>query len=171
MNMDSALREGMVSTGGRGGGRGGGGSASAGPRVLPGTYTVSIRVPGISRELRGDLSVVGDPMEKTTAAERRARFDAQLSIHTLQKTLASAWEANRGAAASDSSRLAQLEIDRLIGITANLMRSIEGFSGPPTSDQRQQITWLHDDVTRLVTVLNRTGRTKISPPAPATRRP
>jgi photosystem II stability/assembly factor-like uncharacterized protein len=171
MHMESALREGMVAAGGRGG-RGGGGNPLLGPQVLPGTYTVAIRVPGVSRELRGDLSIAGDAMEKTTAAERRARFEALVDIHSLQKTLTAAWDANRATATSDSvTRVGQSEIERLIGVTASLMRSIENFSGPPTADQRQQLVWARDDVTRLVTVLNRAGRTRLAPPTPATRRP
>jgi len=171
MHMESALRDGMVAGGGRGG-RGAGGNPLLGPVVLPGTYTVTIRVPGVTRELRGDVSIVADPMEKTTAAERRARFDALLDVHSLQKTLTSAWDANRATATSDSvTRVGQSEIERLIGVTASLMRSIESFSGPPTVDQRQQLAWARDDVTRLVTVLNRAGRTRLAPPSPATRRP
>ena len=44
---------------GRGGGRGRGGAA---PLVLPGSYQVTVRVPGLSRELRGTLVVQSDPL-------------------------------------------------------------------------------------------------------------
>jgi hypothetical protein len=172
MHMDSALPEGAAVGGGRGGGRGGGGNAALGPLVLPGTYAVSVRIAGITRELRGDLVVVPDAMEKTTMAERRGRNDALLELHSLQKTLAQAWAANRGAPAADTSTaVVQLEIDRLLGLTASLMRSIESFAGLPSADQRQQIAWAREDVARLVATLNRTGRTRLTPPSSPTRRP
>jgi photosystem II stability/assembly factor-like uncharacterized protein len=172
MHMDSALPEGVALGGGRGGGRGGAGNASLGPLVMPGTYAVSIRIPGITRELRGDLVVVPDAMEKTTTPERRGRHDALLELHGLQKTLAQAWTANRGTPATDTTTaVAQLEIDRLLGLTASLMRSIESFAGLPSADQRQQIAWAREDVARLVANLNRSGRVRIAPPASPTRRP
>jgi photosystem II stability/assembly factor-like uncharacterized protein len=43
--------------GGRGGGRGG----SNGQLVPPGTYVVTVRVPGLARELRGEVRVEADP--------------------------------------------------------------------------------------------------------------
>ncbi len=151
MHMDSALPEGAAMGGGRG--RGAAGNPAAGPLVLPGTYAATIRVPGIARELRADIVVAADPMEATTAADRRARQDALVQLYGLQKTLAQLWTATRakGQPSDSAAKLlatAQLEVDRLLGITANLMRSIESFSGPPTADQRAQIGWVQEDVTR-----------------------
>ena len=49
---------------GAGAGRGGGGRGGGpnGPAVAPGTYTVTIRIPGISRDLVGQISVEADPI-------------------------------------------------------------------------------------------------------------
>jgi hypothetical protein len=151
MHMDSALPEGAAAGGGRG--RGAAGNPAAGPLVLPGTYAATIRVPGVARELRADIIVAADPMEATTAADRRARQDALVQLYGVQKTLAQLWTATRAKgqpsdAAAKRLATAQLEVDRLLGITANLMRSIESFSGPPTADQRAQIGWVQEDVTR-----------------------
>ena len=49
--------------GGAGGGRGGGAGA-AGPLVAPGRYVVVVKVPGLSRELRGELTVDADPIRR-----------------------------------------------------------------------------------------------------------
>jgi hypothetical protein len=44
---------------GRGGGRGGG---PLGPLVAPGRYIVTVKVPGIGRDLRGEITVSSDPI-------------------------------------------------------------------------------------------------------------
>lgn len=48
--------------GGRGGGRGGRGAL--GPYVPPGTYQVTLKIPGLGRELKGTITVAADPMAK-----------------------------------------------------------------------------------------------------------
>jgi photosystem II stability/assembly factor-like uncharacterized protein len=48
---------------GRGGGRGGRGGTPQGPLVTPGTYLVSITVPGVAQPLTGQLVVEADPIK------------------------------------------------------------------------------------------------------------
>jgi hypothetical protein len=50
--------------GGRGGGGGGRGGGPTGPLVAPGKYVVVVRIPGISRELRGEVTVEADPIKR-----------------------------------------------------------------------------------------------------------
>ncbi len=52
--------------GGRGGGGGGGGRGGgpAGPLVAPGRYVVVVKVPGLARELRGEVTVEADPIKR-----------------------------------------------------------------------------------------------------------
>jgi photosystem II stability/assembly factor-like uncharacterized protein len=189
MHMDSAIPGDAVAGVGRGGRAGGGGrggiNTSGGPLVLPGKYTVSIRIPGISQELRGDLIVSGDPMETFSMADRRARQDALLDVYGLQKTLVALRSSARtlaiqvdsikqivirsgqGAGAAPADALADTlqrlsaEGDRLLGISGGLLRAMEGFNTAPTADQRQQITWAFADATRAVAILNRFSRTEI----------
>src|SRR4029450_3388274 len=75
MRMDSAVPDGGGGgRGGRGGGggagRGGGAGNAAGPLVAPGKYSVAVRVQGLSRELRGEVTVTGDPNENLSAVAR-----------------------------------------------------------------------------------------------------
>ncbi len=48
---------------GAAGGRGGRGGGPAGPLVAPGKYVVVVKVPGLSRELRGEVNVQADPIK------------------------------------------------------------------------------------------------------------
>jgi len=50
--------------GGAGGGGRGRGGAALGPLVTPGTYVVTITVPGIAKTLRGELKVEADPLAR-----------------------------------------------------------------------------------------------------------
>ena len=173
MHMDPAIPTRVVLGAGRGGGgRGGVGSVTAGPLVLPGTYSVSIRIPGLSRELHGDVTVVADPMDPTTSAERRARQVALLDLYAGQKTLSQAATRGHGGQGDSLNKVIDAEVERLFGVTATLMRSIEGFSGGPTPDQRQQIAWTRADVAHVAAIINRTGSAKTpSSTAAAVRRP
>lgn len=183
MRMDSAMPEASGPPAeGRGGGiRGGGVTAAAGPLVLPGKYAVAVRIPGIARELRGELTVVGDPLENITVADRRLRQDALLAAYTLQRTLGGARLAVRtlvgqadsirldvsggGASQADAlgnrMRTVEAELNRLLGIAGGLMRSMEGFNTPPTADQRQDLAWARGDATRAIANLNRLAQTDI----------
>ena len=50
--------------GGAGGGGGGRGGGAAGPLMAPGRYVVVVKVPGLSRELRTEVSVESDPIKR-----------------------------------------------------------------------------------------------------------
>jgi photosystem II stability/assembly factor-like uncharacterized protein len=191
MHMDSALPEAEAAAGrgGRGGGGGGGGrggAGSGGPLVLPGKYAVTITIPGLTKTLRGDLTVQADPLDAAfSATDRRARQDTLMLVYGLQKTLVSARTAARSlagqadairqdltrggasGAASKADELAdrltrlQAEAERLLGITNSLLRAIEAFNSVPTTDQHEQLAWAFDDATRAVTTLNRTSQADI----------
>ncbi|MBI3401879.1 MAG: hypothetical protein HY048_10705 [Acidobacteria bacterium] len=149
-------------------GPGGFGGAPQGPLVLPGTYTVTVRAGG--RELKGQLRVEGDPRVSMTDADRRARQTVLLSLYELQKTLGAARTAVRAAIGELDAlgrgghgldeRLergltrAQTEINAQLGTAAGLSRTLEGYSGLPTADQRKQLDWTFDDVSRTVAALN-----------------
>ena len=45
-----------------GAGNGGRGGAAAGPLVAPGTYTVTITIPGVAKPLQGTVKVEADPL-------------------------------------------------------------------------------------------------------------
>ncbi|MBZ5559097.1 MAG: glycosyl hydrolase [Acidobacteriia bacterium] len=159
---------------------GGFGGAPQGPLVLPGTYTVTVRAGG--RELKGQLRVESDPRVSMTDADRRARQSVLLSLYDLQKTLGSARAAaraaigeldalGRGRSVVDEGmegRLAQAqtEIAAHLGTATSLSRAIEGYSGLPTADQRRQLDWAFDDVSRIVAALNRVLTDLPSKPTP-----
>jgi hypothetical protein len=168
--------------GGRGGGRGGS-AGENGPLVLPGRYSVSVAVPGIPAPLRGSVVVEADPMDPPFSAEQRAaRQDMLLAIYDLQRSLASARRTvgsladhraeisqvlERGGGASEATALSermgrsQSEINRIVGITGTLMRAVESFSAPPTTDQRQQLEWARQDAANAVTTINRVSQTDL----------
>jgi hypothetical protein len=172
MHMESALgTERPAGRGGRGGGGGGGGGGrgggadqDAGPLVVPGVYNFTIEIAGISKPLTGRLTVVGDPKESVSAADRAARQAAIMSLYTLEKKLAKARgsaqvAARQGGAESDSSsrRFTQTvaEIDRLIGLAGATMRNLESFNAAPSADQRQQLAWATEDANRAISTLAR----------------
>ena len=134
----------------------GGASPNAGPLVLPGTYRVSVAVPGVTTPLTGTLEVQGDPMDaRFTVAQRRARQDALLDMHKLQRDLSDARAAlDRSGTRADGAAL-RAEIDRLLGVTGTILRTIETFNSAPTADQRAQIAWASADARRVFTALNR----------------
>jgi hypothetical protein len=67
-----------------GGGFGGGGAATAGPFVLPGTYTVALVVDGRTIDTK-PLKVAGDPEVGLTAIERKKMYDMAVELHELQR--------------------------------------------------------------------------------------
>ena len=66
-----------------GGSRYGRGGTSAGPFVLPGTYTVSLVVDGKAVDSK-PLKVVADPEVALTSAERAKMFEMAVEAHALQ---------------------------------------------------------------------------------------
>jgi hypothetical protein len=138
-----------------------------------------VKVPGVARELTGDLTVDADPNETLTAADRKARFDAVMNVTALQKTLVAARTAIRtlmgqadsikidltlksgpGAAADADSLKAHLtrvenEVNRVLAAAGGLIRPIESFPALPTADQRQQLAWATDDATKAIGEINK----------------
>jgi hypothetical protein len=127
--------------------------------VAPGKYDVAIRVPGVTRELSGQVTIESDPMERISAIDRRARQDALIRVYTLQQSLGAARLAAQ-ALTGDQADALQKEVDRLIGIYGGLLRALEGFSSSPTADQRQQITWLSEDAARAIAKVNRLAKAR-----------
>ncbi len=128
--------------------------------VLPGKYTVTITIPGVSQPLRGSVTVEADPMDASfTLADRRARQDVLLQVYALQKKLGAARTAAAGKAdgAGEQQVRLQAEIERLIGLTGTLMRGIESFNTVPTADERQQLAWATDDATKVFAKLGLTA--------------
>jgi len=71
--------------GGPGAGGGfGGGANTAGPFVLPGTYTVSLIVDGKTVDAK-PLKVGVDPEVALTGVERKRMFDMAMEMHALQR--------------------------------------------------------------------------------------
>ncbi|HYV97224.1 MAG TPA: hypothetical protein VE967_07235, partial [Gemmatimonadaceae bacterium] len=167
--------------GGGGGGRGGGGNT--GPAVQPGKYHVSVKVPGATAPLTGDLTVESDPADVLTAVERKARSDAVMSLYAMQKSLVPVRTAARalvdqadslkqdlnltpeGAAKADTlvTHITALhnEVNRILAAVGGLIRPIESFSSVPTADQRAQMLWAQEDAAKMIADLNKTTQTDI----------
>jgi hypothetical protein len=169
LRMDPPLaggdRESPASAGGFGG-------SPTGPTVLPGNYAVTIKAGG--RTLTGTVNVGGDPRVTFSDADRRARQSALADLYDVQKTLAAARKASRILLAQTetmkndvaapvasldalSDHLSQIQTDlsAQANTASSLSRSIEGYSGLPTADQKRQIDWVFEDATSGVTALNR----------------
>jgi hypothetical protein len=148
---------------------GGIGTLPAGPLVLPGSYSVSID--GAPRPLKGELKIDGDPRVVFSDADRRGRQAALLDLYTLMKTLGAARVAagsgvahaegtNRAAPGdlqdpAEKFRGLRARLGTLITAANTLSRSIEGYSGLPTVDQRRQIDWAFGDSREAIDGLNR----------------
>jgi hypothetical protein len=65
----------------------------------------------------------------------------------------------------DRLRELRTEIATEIATANTLSRSIEGFSGLPTADQRRQIGWVFDDAAKTVDALNEALQTDGERPA------
>jgi hypothetical protein len=161
MRMNPALPRPDGESGGGRGGRGGGRGAAPGdgPLVAPGKYTVAIRVDGISRELKGDIIVTGDPNETLSIADRAARRKAVDTLYATQRSIAQAMSDLSSSESQDIGRL-RAELTRLAGVTGGLMRGIEDFDSAPTADQRQQMAWALADASRAFAAVRRVGAGK-----------
>ena len=150
----------------------GAGGAPQAPLVMPGVYKVKLDLGG--RQLEGDLKVDGDPRVAFPDRDRSERQTLLLALYELEKTLLTA----RAAASAgvihfdalartsrlqhppqDRLRALQTEIGTAMTTIAFLFRSIEGYSGLPTADQRRQIDWAFDDAGKTVEALNDTLQT------------
>jgi hypothetical protein len=45
----------------------------------------------------------------------------------------------------------------------SLSRAIEGYSGPPTTDQRRQLDWAFEDAARAIAAMNAVLQTDTAP--------
>jgi photosystem II stability/assembly factor-like uncharacterized protein len=148
------------------------------PLVLPGAYDVTVDTAG--RRLKTELKVDGDPRAAFAEADRRERQTLLLKLYELEKSLMAARAAAAAGiahfdAVSRNPRLEHPPQERLrqtqgeIGVAltaiANLFRSIEGYSGLPTADQRRQIAWAFDDAGKTVDALNDALQTDGAQPA------
>ena len=70
--------------GGRGGGGGGAGGGTAGPQVIPGTYSVSLMAGGKTIDTK-PITVLMDPQVHFTAAQRAQYNNIVLDLHDLQR--------------------------------------------------------------------------------------
>ncbi|HEV3142142.1 MAG TPA: sialidase family protein, partial [Vicinamibacterales bacterium] len=138
------------------------------PTVLAGTYVVTVQLPS-GRTLKAPLVVADDPRIRRSDGDRRSRQTALLKLYELEKAIGRARSAVRSAAGSSGrtpNAPAPAKLDQLLGSLTGelnqasaLSRSIDGYSGPPTTDQRRSIDTLSDDVARTVAELGRALRT------------
>ncbi len=134
-------------------------SGPAGPFVVPGTYTVRLVVGGRSHQRR--IEVREDPRLRVDPAERRAWTATLLELGALYRATSERLDAVREV----QKRLADLgaeakanaaEVDELVRALGELRSrigsvygAIEGWTGPPTQDQRAQIEYFTELSARL----------------------
>ena len=141
---------------------------------------LSVTIDTAGRQLRTALKVDGDPRAAFAEADRRERQALLLKLYELEKSLMAARAATVAGiahfdAVSRNSRLehppqerlrqTQSEIGAALTAITNLFRSIEGYSGLPTADQRRQIDWAFDDAGKTVDALNGALQTDGAQPA------
>ncbi|MDX1395417.1 MAG: hypothetical protein R3195_13595, partial [Gemmatimonadota bacterium] len=146
--------------GGGGGGFRGGPPAGAGPKVLPGTYTVRLTVNGNSQTR--DVEVRHDPRRGASMADLQARQNALLEAYELMAPMREAGQrlnamsdrleavradmedadltADERAGLESAIESLESEIEELdealdLASTADDTRDAESWSGPPTADQ------------------------------------
>jgi hypothetical protein len=162
---------------GGGGGGGFGGGAPQGPIALPGTYTVSMEAGGESYSTT--VEIIADPRRPMTRADRMARQDALMSLHTLATPIYEATQAAQRLdgqlneaeallddfeAASDALRAELEEVtDELSSIQSDLgtargnagvANAIQVSSTVPTEDQLWQIDQAWEAMPEVVSRLN-----------------
>ena len=142
-----------------------GGATALGPLVLPGSYGIVLKAPGVRRELKATLVVERDPRASFSEADRRTRQTALMDLYALQQTLGRARVASRDARPAPTQ--VQGAITSQFTAIGNLSRAIEGYSGVPTADQHRQIGSAFDEVAKIVAEVNRLLRSDTAaPPQP-----
>jgi photosystem II stability/assembly factor-like uncharacterized protein len=140
-----------------------------GPMVESGKYSVAVQLP-TGRTLKAPIVVEDDPRIHRPDGDRRARQAALLKLYEIEKTIGRSRSAARaqsaGATAGRAPGPLAPRLDQLIGSLTNelsqaatLSRVIEGYSGPPTGDQRRQIDAIAASIARTVDELNRMMQT------------
>jgi hypothetical protein len=195
--IDSANAPAPGGRGGGGGGRGGPpaavpvgfpgqvdvpgfgrGGPPAGPFVMPGTYTVSVAIPGSKEPLIGKVSVEADPLPKFNAIDRAARQTLLMNLYAWTHSLGEARTAVRalasqrdaiksdiGGAQADSlnARIGRLsvEIDLALNAVSGQRQPIESWSGLPSADQRASAGYAVESAAKAVAALNKLVSTEI----------
>ena len=159
------------------GGGGFGGGVPQGPIAMPGTYTVTVSLDGMTSS--ETVHIEADPRRPMTMSDRRARQDALMSLHDLARPLNDATQATRrlsgqfdeaaalladfeGESESLQEELTAMqseleEISAGLGEArrwAGVASAIQGSSTLPTDDQMWQIDSAWDAVPPLVERLN-----------------
>ena len=156
-----------------GGGRGG---PPLGPLVLPGTYTVQVRIPGRA-PLTGTVLVEADPLPAFTVGDREARQVLLMKIHEWTRTLGEANQtvtrlgaqkdilrAELGAPADSlAARIDRVsrQVARAFSDVSGQRGAIEGWSGLPSVDQRNALDYALETAVQAVVRLNQLVTTDI----------
>ena len=169
------------------GGEGGGGRGNVplGPLVLPGKYSLSVKVAGVANALTGSVVVEPDPLTRFSSADRLARQAILMRIYEWMKTLGEARLSARalvqqrdsihgdfigggaadGATRADSlnARIARLsaDVDRAFNAVNGQRAPIEGWSGLPSADQQKSLGYAIEDAQKAAAELNRLVATDI----------
>ncbi len=125
-----------------------------GPFVLPGTYAVRLTVGGQTHEKT--VEVLDDPRLEVTSADRREWTETLLEIGEMYRA-ANAMAGrvleveeklkgldNPPAQTSDEAEALHELTFELRRRTRDLYGSVGGWTGPPTAEQRKQISYLSD---------------------------
>jgi photosystem II stability/assembly factor-like uncharacterized protein len=111
-----------------------------GPWVVPGTFTVRLTVSG--RSVERTVAVAEDPRIEVAADARRLWTETLLELSSMYAETNARVEEN-----GESERQKQLrELRRRI---RNLYGDIAAYTGEPTEDQKTQMQFLRDAMTRL----------------------
>ncbi|MFQ6045549.1 MAG: WD40/YVTN/BNR-like repeat-containing protein [Gemmatimonadales bacterium] len=154
------------------------------PRVLPGTYTARLEVGG--KTYTTEIAVHGDPRIEISDADRMARQEALLSLHTLAGPIHDATQAvgrlsrqladvnglleEHGKAPetlSETVKHLRQDLDTLrqklrqASRDARVANAIDGSTSRPTADQLWQIDRLWERVPGLIGQLNEIIETRL----------
>ena len=133
----------------------------AGPRVLPGRYTVSV-TPAGTPTWQTEVRVLADPLFTISDADRQTRYATLQSAYLLQQKLAPAREAAAALATQSAGKPAagtisqiQSQINAALAAAARVQSAIDSYDGLPTAAQLQELDWAWSDGAAAVTALNR----------------
>ena len=126
-------------------------TSTAGPLVLPGTYTVTLEAAGATSTQR--VVVREDPRLGASRADRRSWTEFQRRIAALATQFAPVGERARRTAARDSSTMdSKRQAQELLARIATLYNASARWTGPPTADQRSQLAYYQQMATKIGSV-------------------
>ena len=155
-------------------------STGAGPKVLPGTYNVTVTPVG-GAPMKTTVTVEPDPRFPVSDADRQSRYASVMEAYTLQQQLVPARDAAQtlsqqltamrqylGAAgeggkaalagvekvAPEVSRIAG-EIGRTLQAANRVEDAMDGYDGLPTAQQGRELEWAWEDGVAAVAALNK----------------